>query len=89
MIITYMVLDKIHLQVPHGLQERRQLSRLMSLCYWTYRGAVSESTAERARRVSWQGSQDKGLAAPAELRQFLLYKKHRSSTAPQRQMRKV
>lgn len=89
MIITYMVLDKIHLQVPHGLQERRQISQLMSLCYWTYRGAVSESMAKRARGVSCQGSQDKGLAAPAELRQFLVYKKHRGSTAPQRQTRKV
>ena len=74
---------------PWACKERRQISWLMSLYYWIYRGAVSESMAKRARRVSCQGSQDKGLAAPAELRQFLVYKKHRGSTAPQRQTRKV
>lgn len=89
MIITYMVLDKIHLQVPHGLQERRQISWLMSLCYSAYRRAVSESMAKRARTVSCQGSQDNGLAAPAEPRQFFIYKKHRHSTAPQRQTHQV
>lgn len=87
MIITYMVLDKIHLQVPHGLQERRQISRLLSLCYWTYRGAVSESTAERARRVSWQGSQDKGAGSTSRT-EAILHTKAQEQHCPQRQMRK-